>query len=55
MTISVVGTDGYSKSQDYTISINAEVSLHVPGGAKGVMDVITVTAKGQQWQISLVF
>lgn len=55
VTISVVGTDGYTDSKTYDLTANAEISLSVPGAAEGVMDVITVEAKGQQWQISIVF
>ena len=55
MTISVVGTDGYSNSKEYDLTANAEISLTMPGGAEGVMDIITVSAMGQQLQISIVF
>lgn len=55
VTISMVGTDGYSKSDSFDISTSSEVSLSVPGASEGVVDVITVDANGKQWQISIVF
>jgi len=53
--ISIVGTDGYTNSKSYDLTTSAEITLNVPGAAEGVMDMITVEAAGQQWQVSIVF
>lgn len=48
VTMDIVGTDGYAKSQTNTVkagaNINYRATLSVPGGASGVKDVCTITA-----------
>jgi hypothetical protein len=56
VTISIVGTDGYTDSTSVTIQGDANVSLFVPGGAAGVIDTVTVQVSGGPTrQIVLVF
>lgn len=56
VTLSIVGTDGYSDSATATISGDANVTLTVPGAAQGVSDTVTVTiANGPTRRIFLVF
>lgn len=49
VTISMVGSDGYTKSSNYPVSTAAEssgkFSLTIPGAEKGVKDEITATIK----------
>lgn len=43
ITMSIVGTDGYSNSKSVTVSTTSGIAeLHVPGAATGVRDVCTV-------------
>jgi hypothetical protein len=47
LTVSVVGTDGYTTSTSVTIADGAtEARLPVPGGAQGVQDTITAQLSG---------
>lgn len=56
VTMSVVGTDGYTNSTTQKITGNGTVTLEVPGGAQGVHDTITVqVADGPSQTIGLVF
>lgn len=56
VTMSVVGTDGYTNSTTQKISGNGTVTLGVPGGAQGVHDTITVqVADGPSQTIGLAF
>ena len=55
VTISIVGTDGYTNSLKQTFTSNGTISLYVPGGAQSVKDVLTVTANGVTKSISIVF
>jgi len=55
VTISVLGSDGYSNSNTQTFTANGQISLIVPGGAQSVRDVITVTGGGKTQSISIVF
>ena len=46
-TLSVTGTDGFSKSNSATLSDGSgTVTLTIPGGAKGVKDTVTLTVAG---------
>ena len=39
----IEGTDGYKKTQEYTItSTNSTISMYVPGAEKGVQDIVTI-------------
>ena len=40
---SLVGTDNYKQGDTLSTDQNGQVSFHVPGGAAGVVDTITVT------------
>ena len=45
ITLSIVGTDGYEDSIDYTVSeaqAQGEYTLYVPGSYSGVQDVVTL-------------
>jgi len=55
VTISIVGTDGYTNSSTQTFTANGTISLYIPGGAQSVKDVITVTGEGISKSISIVF
>lgn len=55
VTMSVVGSDGYTNSQTSTVAEPGTVTLYVPGGAQSVKDVITVTANGKSWSTYVVF
>jgi len=56
VTVSIVGTDGFTSSTNCTISGNGTCVLFVPGGAEGVLDVVTVeVAGGPTREVSLVF
>jgi hypothetical protein len=55
VTISIVGSDGYTNSQTSTVTANGQVTLYVPGGAQSVKDVLTVTANGMSWSTYIVF
>jgi hypothetical protein len=55
VTISIVGSDGYTNSQTSTVTTNGQVTLYVPGGAQSVKDVLTVTANGKSWSTYIVF
>jgi hypothetical protein len=55
VTMTVVGSDGYTKSETQTITLPGEVMLNVPGGAESVRDMITVSANGQYWEIYIEF
>jgi hypothetical protein len=44
VTISIVGTDGYSNSNSATMKQSGTISLYVPGAKQGVQDLITVEA-----------
>jgi len=55
VTISVVGSDGYTNSSTKTITATGQISLYVPGGAASVKDVVTVQGGGKTQQIVLIF
>lgn len=56
VTISVVGTDGFTSSTTCQISSDGVCTLNVPGGAAGVSDVVTVSvAGGPTRTVGLVF
>jgi len=55
VTISIVGSDGYTNSNTTTVTANGQVTLYVPGGAQSVKDVLTVTANGKSWSTYIVF
>lgn len=43
VTMHIEGTDGYKKTQEYTItSTNSTISMYVPGAEKGVQDIVTI-------------
>ena len=44
VTISIVGSDGYSNSNAATMKQSGTISLYVPGAKQGVQDIITVEA-----------
>jgi len=41
---SVVGTDGYTQSGTLSTDTNGQIFFTIPGGAKGIVDVVTITA-----------
>lgn len=61
VTISMVGTDGYTKTQKYTVDATGICSMSIPGATQGVRDEITAeitTAApkpGQVRTITIVF
>jgi hypothetical protein len=56
VTITVVGTDGYTDSNTQNLSNDSFITLTVPGGAQGVRDVVKVNVQGGPTrQLSLVF
>jgi hypothetical protein len=56
VTISMVGTDGFTKSATATIQGDANVTLTVPGAEAGVMDTITIAvSNGPTKRIAIVF
>ena len=55
VTISIVGSDGYSNSFTQSFTTNGTISLYVPGGAESVRDVVTVAGKGITKNISIIF
>ncbi len=56
VTISIVGTDGYSDSITYSITERSTLTLFIPGAIQGIRDVITVTVNGEVYRIiSIVF
>jgi len=55
VTISVVGTDGYSNSFTQSFTANGQISLYVPGGGASVSDHITVTGSGKTITLTIVF
>ncbi len=55
VTISVLGSDGYSNSYTNSFTSNGQIRLDVPGGAQSVRDVITVTSGTISKSISIVF
>lgn len=56
VTISIVGTDGYTDSKTITLYENGEISLWVPGAEQGVNDKITITMEnGPTKVIGIVF
>jgi hypothetical protein len=56
VTMSIVGTDGFSDSRTAIIQGDANVTLTVPGAEEGVVDTVTVAiANGPTRRIVLVF
>ena len=56
VTLSIVGTDGYSDATTCTVSGDDSCSLSVPGAVEGVVDTVTVSVSGgPSRQITLVF
>jgi hypothetical protein len=56
VTISIVGTDGFTSSSTAIIQGDANATLFVPGAEEGVVDTVTVRVRnGPTRQIVLVF
>jgi hypothetical protein len=55
VTMYIVGTDGYTQSQQCTVSNSGTCSMTVPGAAQGVRDAIFVSVGGVRKTIGLVF
>lgn len=62
VTLSMIGTDGYTKEQTFTLDASATCSMFIPGAAQGVRDDITATVltsgnpmAGQVRKISIIF
>ena len=51
----IEGTDGYFKEDYLVIYNNTMVSLDIPGGGKGVRDVITINILEKEWKLSIIF
>jgi hypothetical protein len=47
VTLSIRGSDGYTDQVTFTLQGNSDLNFFVPGGAKGVVDVISVTIAGE--------
>ena len=62
ITLYMIGTDGYTKEQTFTLDASATCSMYIPGAAQGVRDDITATVittgnpmAGQVRKISIIF
>ena len=56
ISFSIVGTDGYSNSATYASDANGNASFYIPGGAEGVVDVVTITSSnGKTYTVTYVF
>ena len=47
VTLSIVGSDGYTDSVTFTVQGNSDLHFFIPGAAEGVIDTITVTISGE--------
>ncbi len=53
---SIVGTDGYSKSETHTTNAQGQASFSIPGAQAGVIDKVTITAvNGTSYEVTYVF
>ncbi len=56
ISFSIVGTDGYSSSATTPSDANGNASFYIPGGAEGVVDIVTVTSSnGKTYTVTYVF
>jgi hypothetical protein len=61
VTLSMVGTDGYTKEQTFALDASMTCSMSIPGAAAGVKDEITAQVlnqypqPGQTKTISIIF
>lgn len=56
ISFSIVGTDGYSNSANYSSNEVGQASFYIPGGDEGVVDNVTVTtANGKTYTVTYVF
>ena len=56
ISFSIVGTDGYSNSATYASDANGNASFYIPGGAEGIVDVVTITtSNGKTYTVTYVF
>lgn len=56
INFSIVGTDGYSKSESYNSDANGQASFYIPGGAEDVYDVVTITtSNGLTFKVTYTF
>lgn len=56
VSFTIVGTDGYTNSGTYPTDSEGNASFYIPGGAAGVIDVVTITSSnGKTYTVSYVF
>ena len=56
ISFSIVGTDGYSNSATKPSDANGNASFYIPGGAEGVVDIVTITSSnGKTYTVTYVF
>jgi hypothetical protein len=56
VSFSITGTDGYSNSGTYPTDSGGNASFYIPGGAVGVIDIVTITSSnGKTYTVSYVF
>lgn len=56
MHFSIVGTDGYAKEENHTSDAEGKAYFYIPGGAEGVVDLITITTEnGKTYTVTYAF
>jgi len=55
ISFSIVGTDGYSKSGSPSSNSSGQASFHIPGGADGVHDVVSVGFGSSTYTVTYTF
>ncbi len=56
ISFSIVGTDGYTKSETHETDANGKASFFIPGGAEGVFDIVTITtSNGHTYTVTYTF
>jgi hypothetical protein len=56
ISFSIVGTDGYTKSETNETNSNGQASFYIPGGAEGVHDIVTITtSNGHTYTVTYTF
>lgn len=56
ISFSIVGTDGYTKSETNQSDALGQATFYIPGGAEGVVDIVTITtSNGKTYTVTYVF
>jgi len=56
ISFTITGTDGYANSSTKPSNSNGQASFEIPGGAKEVVDVVTITSSnGKKYTVTYVF